>query len=273
MHWHRAIAEYAADGTAYAIATVLATTGSAPRDSGTKMVITALGTDDSIGGGQLEHQVCEQARALIARGENTTTISHFPLAAATAQCCGGSVTILLECFAHPVLRAAVFGAGHVGRRVVRLLADMNAQVEWWDSRDEQADESGVACTVLTSPAQAMTRAVETGAHPLVLTHDHQLDYALVSAALSQGADGIGLIGSETKWQRFSARLSKDGFSPDELARVRCPIGADLPGKHPGAVAVAVVAELLRLTPAIESSDNNLSWRQIKEQLVQTHDAG
>ncbi len=268
MHWHRAIAEHAAQGRAYVIATVLATTGSAPRDASSKMVITASNTDDSIGGGQLEHQVCERARELIAQEANTAAIQHFPLAAATAQCCGGSVTVLLECFAQPALRVTVFGAGHVGRRVVRLLADMNAHVDWWDTRDEQADESGVPCRALTNPDDAMTKASESGAQPLVLTHDHQLDYALVSAGLRQGIEAIGLIGSNTKWQRFSARLLQDGFTPDDLARVRCPIGADLPSKHPGAVAVAIVAELLKLTPVIEATENALSWRQIKERLVQ-----
>lgn len=268
MHWHKAIAEHAAQGRAYAIATVLATSGSAPRDSGSKMVITASGSDDSIGGGQLEHQICERARELIAQEANTAAIQHFPLAAATAQCCGGSVTVLLECFAQPALRVTVFGAGHVGRRVVRLLADMNTHIDWWDSRAEQAEESGVPCQPLSNPEVAITQAIESGSQPLVLTHDHQLDFELVSAALRQGAQSVGLIGSVTKWQRFSARLTRDGFTAEDLARVRCPIGANVPGKHPGAVAVAIVAELLKLAPSIEANNAALSWRQIKEQLVQ-----
>ena len=56
---------------------------------------------------------------------------------------------------------------------------------------------------------------------------------------------IGLIGSKTKWATFRHRLAERGFSPQELARVTCPIGIPgIGGKEPAVIAVAVAAQLL-----------------------------
>lgn len=265
MHWHHAVSHHASEGRAYVLATVLATSGSAPRDSHTKMVITSGACDDSIGGGQLEHQVTERARAMISAGQTTAAIHHFPLAAATAQCCGGSVTVLLECFAHPAVRVAVFGAGHVGRRVVGLLTDLDAQISWYDARAEQASEANVRCELLDD-AQA---AVAGHDHVLILTHDHQLDFELVCAALDSNVEHIGLIGSATKAKRFSARLSQRGYSDEAIGRVRCPVGQRLKSKQPMAVAIGIVAELLDMSQTAPAAQSPLRWRQIKEALLQT----
>jgi len=270
MHWPNAIAAHAAAGRAYAIATVLSTSGSVPRGIGSKMVITLSGTDDSIGGGQLEYLVVEQAKRLLNQGGNHNVIQHFPLAAAANQCCGGSVSVLLECFAQPAHSVAVFGAGHVGRRVIHLLADLQLQLQWFDSRPDPIEESGVACLPLADP-DAVVATLSKHTELLILTHDHQLDYRLVSQALSAGITRIGLIGSTTKWQRFSSRLTADGYAKADLARVRCPVGlTSMPNKQPMAVAVAIVAELLEQVELRQqpSAATQLSWRQIKESLVQ-----
>jgi xanthine dehydrogenase accessory factor len=78
-----------------------------------------------------------------------------------------------------------------------------------------------------------------------MTHGHDLDFAIVAAAIARGDfPYVGVIGSETKAARFRARLGQRGLDP---ARLRCPIG--VPGlrtKHPRAVAIALAAELLGL---------------------------
>lgn len=265
MRWFEAVARYAAAGSPYALVTVLAVSGSAPRPAGTKMVVTGDAVDDSIGGGQLELQVCERARALLA-ARGGTTIAHFPLAAATQQCCGGSVTVLIEAFAAAGLNVAVFGAGHVGRRVVAMLEELDARLQWFDTRADVAPATRTPCAAFDDPS-AVVAQLDPAQEVLVLTHDHQLDYALVAALLGRGFTRIGLIGSRTKWQRFAARLSADGFEAAQLDSVRCPVGAGLPGKQPMAVAVAIVAELLAGLPAQEDPVERLSWRQIKESLV------
>lgn len=264
MHWHRAVSVHASEGRAYVLVTVLATSGSAPRDQHTKMVVTLQATDDSIGGGQLEHQVTLRAREMIDAGRTIAEIHHFPLAAAAAQCCGGSVTVLLECFAQPPISVAVFGAGHIGRRVVALLADLDARVTWYDARPDQPDEAGVECRTLPALRDAMASHDDV----LILTHDHQLDFDLVCAALDADVERIGLIGSATKAKRFDARLAQRNYGDTQRERVRCPVGNRSPSKQPMAVAISIVSELMEMQISEDDETTNLSWRQIKETLVQ-----
>jgi xanthine dehydrogenase accessory factor len=274
MHWHRAIGHHAASGEPYVIATVLATTGSTPRASSSKMVITAKGTDDTIGGGQFEYLVIEQARELLAQGHSGAVIAHFPLAAAATQCCGGSVTVLLEPFAAPPCQVAVFGAGHVGERVVALLADLPVQLRWLDARADRTGDRGtrpVPCEQLTD-VEGCIASLAASTEVMILTHDHQLDYDLTAQCLRAGVQSVGLIGSQTKRARFAQRLAQDGFASAAIERVRCPIGDPaVQGKEPMAIAVGIVADLLRRRPAAQAPEGALSWQQIKAQLVQVQE--
>lgn len=271
MHWHRAIGQHAASGEPYVIATVLATSGSTPRASSSKMVITAQGTDDTIGGGQFEYLVIEQARELLAEGRSGAVIAHFPLAAAATQCCGGSVTVLLESFAAPPCQVAVFGAGHVGERVVQLLNDLPVQLRWLDARAERTAQPAaraLSCELLTDVPGCLA-GLNAATEVMILTHDHQLDYELTAQSLRCGIQSIGLIGSQTKRARFAQRLAQDGFASAEIERIRCPIGDPaVQGKEPMAIAVGIVADLLRRRPAAAAPESTLSWQQIKSQLVQ-----
>ena len=81
---------------------------------------------------------------------------------------------------------------------------------------------------------------------VVMTHHHPLDLAICEAILRRDDYRYaGVIGSQTKRQRFEYRLSGKGFSPQQLARLRCPIGLpEVKGKLPAEIAVAVAAEII-----------------------------
>ena len=137
----------------------------------------------------------------------------------------------------------MFGAGHVGLALARVLAPLPFRLSWYDSRPEAQDVGGV----MVRPGIALVElAAATCPFVLILTHDHALDYALTAAALGAGGDGyVGVIGSRTKRARFLGRLRAAGFSDADLARMVCPIG--LPGlksKAPEVIAVSVAADLL-----------------------------
>jgi xanthine dehydrogenase accessory factor len=148
----------------------------------------------------------------------------------------------------------VFGAGHVGEALVRVLATLPARITWVDPRGAQfpADPpAGVACLDADSPAHEV-RAIPAGADVLVMTHSHALDFDLCVALLARTDLGLcGVIGSATKGARFRARLARRGVPPDAIARLQCPIGAPPAGggpraaldRHPGAIAVAAAFDL------------------------------
>lgn len=143
----------------------------------------------------------------------------------------------------------LFGAGHVGQALVRVLADLPLRITWIDSRAELFPPTltdGVHILTPTVPASAVA-AAPPGARYLVMTHDHALDYALCRAILDRNdAAYVGLIGSNSKGARFRSRLARDGLSPERIARLVCPIGVDgIGSKWPAAIAVGVAAQLLQ----------------------------
>lgn len=79
-----------------ALVTILATEGSAPRGPGARMVVTADGLTGTIGGGALEHQALEQARAILGHAPGSWRVQDYPLGPLLGQCCGGRVRLLVE---------------------------------------------------------------------------------------------------------------------------------------------------------------------------------
>ncbi|CAN5447679.1 xanthine dehydrogenase accessory protein XdhC [soil metagenome] len=149
----------------------------------------------------------------------------------------------------PVL---LFGAGHVGQAVARALEPLPFRLSWFDTRPETAEFPGV---VVGTPAELAAAAMGAGRDSfiLILTHDHDLDYALTSAALAGGSFGyLGLIGSDTKKARFLGRMRRDGFAEEAVQRVTCPIGLPiLKNKAPEVIAVSVAADLLMRAQAAQ----------------------
>lgn len=229
--------------------TVLSERGSVPRDSGSKMVVTPHETFLTIGGGHLEYQCIAQARDMLQSGQQTPHSENFSLGARLGQCCGGMTTLLFE----PLLQAQpmiqVYGAGHVGLALVNLLSTLPCHISWIDSRAGQFTHvpPGVGVIQPEDPLDCVAQAAP-GSYFVVLTHHHPLDLALSEAILKRGDFRYaGVIGSQTKAQRFRYRLEGKGIPADSLARLRCPIGLpDVKGKLPAEIAVAIAGEIISI---------------------------
>lgn len=259
MDWLAAAWHLRAEGRAGVLVTVAHVRGHAPREAGAKMVVTADATWDSIGGGNLEATAVDRARAMLAAGASTPESIDVPLNEHTTnehgrQCCGGEVTILLEPL-HRRPTVAVFGIGHVGHELARILSRLPMDLHLVDSRAEQVDAQRLA-DVLGGSADVQLRHAPTpvdvlrelppGAHVLVMTHDHAEDLALCDAALHRGDLGtVGVIGSTAKWARFRSRLRDTGHADAEIDRITCPIGLPtIVGKEPAVIAIGAAAALL-----------------------------
>jgi len=143
----------------------------------------------------------------------------------------------------------LFGAGHVGRALVSVLAPVAAEIVWVDQRASEFPgqvAANVRVFVSDEPA-AEVPAAPAGAFFLVMTHNHALDEQITEAILRRG-DYLyfGLIGSQTKRRRFEQRLAARGIDAARLATMTCPIGvAGIGDKRPAAIAVATAAEVLQ----------------------------
>ena len=264
-HWLAALTQLRAERRAGVLVTVVDVRGHAPRDAGAKMVVAADASWGSIGGGNLEETAIARARALLdARAvvPETITVSLSDKARTEhgRQCCGGEVALVLE--PQPVVPAvAIFGLGHVGLELARILSRHDLELHLADSRAAYvapdalaALESGPATLhVHHAPLpEVVLGQVPPGSHVLVMTHDHAEDFALCDAALRCGhLASIGLIGSAAKWRRFEKGLRVEGHSGESIARIRCPIGdpSSPTGKEPALIALSAATEVLRMAAA------------------------
>jgi xanthine dehydrogenase accessory factor len=329
-HWSDAACAHLSRHPAVVRVTVIALRGSAPREAGATMLVDALGTVGSIGGGRLEWQATLAARELLCiRDAAPVRIADLILGPDLGQCCGGRVELWLERLtrddlpwlleaARSVLRARthrdeahkpsyvvvtefsggvashrlqrsapgavslnlhraasgdltlheplsvqrprlwVFGAGHVGQALVRLLSELALfDITWVDSRPELLP-AGLDGCVTTQPCARpieLVDAAPAGTRYVVLTHDHALDYELCRSILRRGdSSWLGLIGSASKSARFRSRLLRDGISGETLSALTCPMG--IPGiasKLPASIAISIAAQLLQQVSAVTST--------------------
>ncbi|WP_296261041.1 MULTISPECIES: xanthine dehydrogenase accessory protein XdhC [unclassified Pseudomonas] len=247
-NWISALAELQNLGQACVLVTIIEERGSTPRNAGSKMVVSAERIYDTIGGGHLEYKAMEIARQMLISGSQQTRLERFSLGASLGQCCGGVNVLLFEPMGTPQAQIAVFGAGHVGRALVPLLASLPCRVRWIDSREAEFPTQlpeGVAKIVNEEVVDEVNN-LPTGCYCIVMTHNHQLDLELSAAILKRGDfTWFGLIGSKTKRAKFEHRLRDRGFEPALLQRMRCPMGlSEVKGKLPMEIAVSVAAEVI-----------------------------
>src|SRR5690349_18434460 len=126
LRWWDAVGRLRAEREPAVLVTLATVRGHAPRGGGAKLVVSAADTWGSIGGGNVEAVAIERARQMLAAGESATDLMEVALSDKApyqhgVQCCGGAVSVLFEPL--PVAPAvAIFGVGHVGMELARILA-------------------------------------------------------------------------------------------------------------------------------------------------------
>ena len=154
-------------------------------------------------------------------------------------------------------RIWVFGAGHVGRAVVNVLAALpEMEITWVDSEQARFPDrvpESVVQLVSRNPADAVRHAPNLAEH-LIFTYSHAIDLEICHRLLGQGFRRAGLIGSKTKWARFHKRLAELGHADGQISRINCPIGRPELGKHPQAIAIGVAAEMLEAEALLDNAD-------------------
>ncbi|GAB2910302.1 xanthine dehydrogenase accessory protein XdhC [Paraburkholderia jirisanensis] len=327
MHaWLTDLQQLLAHGDAVVLVTVARAEGSAPREAGTKMIVTREAARHTIGGGHLEWKAIETARQVLRDGmrtPHTRRLERFALGPSLGQCCGGAVVLaferldvgdlgwvtslakrlaagqstlrsvsfgpapdavmvsepepgvesadcllwdgagfddsgalLTETIAPRDFAVVLFGAGHVGAALVRVLGTLPCRVRWVDTRDAQFPpaEALQVRNLTIDPNDAPDEAIDEAAphtYFIVMTHDHQLDLALAERILRRGDFAFfGMIGSHTKRKQFEHRLAARGIDPSQIARMKCPLGVDgIVDKAPEVIAISAAAQLLQAVEA------------------------
>jgi xanthine dehydrogenase accessory factor len=241
--------ELKALGVHFVILTVVKVTGSVPREVGAKMIVLEDGSFfGTVGGGGLEKNALEEALRFLRDGGEP--LLRMALTPEHGHACGGTVEVLFE-----VMNSAdnvfVFGVGHVGQALCRVLDETPFVVHAVDERAEWIDSPRLPSSIQRHAQvwsdfakKACWRADST--YVVILTWSHELDFSILQHVLQMPCKYIGVIGSKRKWLAFREKLLAQGISESALARVCCPVGLALGGKSPQEVAISIAAELLQV---------------------------
>jgi xanthine dehydrogenase accessory factor len=243
------VADTVKDGQGVALVIVIRTHGSAPRKTGTKMLIHVDGTTvGTIGGGELEDRVKEEALKAIEQRE--PRIVSFTLDREKGKLdmmCGGEIDLYIEPIL-PAERLVIFGAGHITRALAPL-----------------AQKAGFRVSVVDDSAELMKKEAFPGAEDLILddmervAHDLPLgpdtyvvllsrgfsrDKAVLRCLLGKGYPYIGMIGSPRKITSMLEELRSEGQPEEMFSRLCAPIGLDIGAETPEEIALSIAAEII-----------------------------
>lgn len=262
MDWLQALADCRSKNRSCVLVTIMHVEGSAPRPAGTRMLVTADDIAGTIGGGALELEGISHARALLDCGDSTPALSthEYNLSKALSQCCGGKITLLFDHHRAQQDFLHVFGAGHVAQEVARLVKRLplvavfhDTRVDWLQKLDRvlQTNESTThhaSSRLISDNIYQHVESLAPAAFYLVMTHSHEQDLEVVEAVLTRSdARYCGLIASKSKAASFRNRLSRKGFSSEEITRLTAPLGAAVrTGNTPMEVALAAMSDVLTI---------------------------
>lgn len=248
---YKALAEVEKNHESAALCTVVRSSGSTPRHVGSKMLVYPDGKFiGTVGGGDLEHRVLDEAWIAMGDGESRfLTYNMSDPSRGDPGVCGGTVEVFVEPILPPAM-IVVVGAGHVGKAVVHL-------AKWLGFRVAVSDDRPEFCTPEAVPGADAYYPVEMGKLAEQLKINRRTYIVITSRGASVDVEGlpglleaepayIGVIGSKRRWLTTVKGLKQKGVSEDKIARVNSPIGLELNAETPEEIAVSIMAEILML---------------------------
>jgi xanthine dehydrogenase accessory factor len=207
---------------------------------GTKMLILNDQTIGTLGDASLDQRAAADARQLLLDERSSTNAYEVPGATEPVE-------VFLETFpAPPVL--LIFGAVHVAQALSMFAKSMGYDVIVVDIRAKLATEERFphADQIIHAwPDDALKSiTIHPNTYIAILSHDPKFDEPALLGALNSPAGYIGAIGSRKTNVDRRQRLAEAGVSPEQIARVRGPIGLDIGAESPEEMAISILAELI-----------------------------
>jgi xanthine dehydrogenase accessory factor len=227
------------------LVTVTKSTGSTPRKQGAKMIVLPDGSFyGTIGGGTVEQFALEDARNCLAEMHSAST--EVPLRQkGEFPACGGTMEMYMEVINHnPSLY--LFGAGHIGQALCKVLEGTPFRIHMIDERDEWINAEGIPSSTIRHQchySEFIEKAnwCDKRSYATIVTFNGALDQQILEEILPHPTRYIGMIGSKSKWARIKENLKEKGC---DLSQVRCPIGHDNGGGSPQEIAISIASQLL-----------------------------
>jgi xanthine dehydrogenase accessory factor len=245
------IAQIQKHGESAALCTITSAQGSTPRHIGSKMLVFENGSfTGTIGGGEMEHRVLDEA--MIAMAEGKPALLKYNMtdpARGDPGVCGGQVEIFVEPI-RPPEKVIVVGGGHVGKAVAHLAKWLGFHVAVSDDRVEfcTPEMNPDADEFFPVPMQELPKRININrqTYLILTTRGSSVDVLGLPALLAGKAGYIGVIGSRRRWATTVKGLKEHGVSEEQIARIHSPMGLELNAETPEEIAVSILAEMIML---------------------------
>lgn len=244
----RRVAEAAEGGEPVLVAMVVEPGPRTDLRPGSRLAVTRSGEQlGTLGDPELDSLVLAAAPELFA--DSTAGTAYVGPSGLSFRAVEGATSLYIEVVEpKPVL--LVVGAGHIGRALTKLGNFLGFHVAVIDDREEFADPAllpeadEVICDEF---AHALDRyPIGPMTHVVLVTRGHRHDEEALRHCVGRGARYLGMIGSKRRTTTVLEHLLADGFDPDELSKVRTPIGLDIGAETPEEIAIAIMAEIVLL---------------------------
>lgn len=235
-----------------AVATVIETEGSTPRETAAKIIVFSDGTiHGTIGGGGLEQKVIEDALDAMKSGESFTRTYNLKgrEEGGFGPICGGTASVYVEVIRSPET-ILLCGGGHVAKALAPIATALDMNLIVVDEREAYASKErfpGAMNIMRAAPSNPKLRELVTpSTYVVILTHSHEHDKETLKNLISTDAAYIGMIGSTKKVTAIFEALSAEGVPEKDLNRVYSPIGLDIGAETPTEIAVSILSEIIHV---------------------------
>lgn len=243
--WVGKLAELRRQDQLSVLVTVVRSNGSTPRKRGAKMIVLPDGSFyGTVGGGVVEQHALEEARKCL-EAIHTDSV-EIPLKPnGELPCCGGTMELYMEVVNdNPSL--FLFGAGHIGQHLCRVLEGTPFRVHLIDEREEWINAPDLPAGTMRHQCHwsefiGKANWCDKRSYVTIVSFHGAVDQKILEEVLPHPARYIGMIGSQTKWRGVQKNLEGSGH---DLSRVRCPIGHDNGGNSPREIAISIASQLL-----------------------------
>ena len=253
------LSEFKKAGKDAVIITVTSKEGMGPADVGKKLIIGSDGNFfGTIGGGAIEHYAIERAKSLLIERKSCSenyilNDKNVELKNDTVKldmACGGSVTLFYE-FVGPKQYVYIFGGGHCGAALARVLKPLGFYTVIIDNRKEIID--GLDDSANEKVCQGFVEYIDKHGLPnnryvVVSTPSHISDYDVLDKILELKIKPryFGMLCSKKKIADYLAKVHEKYGDDVDLSNFYSPIGLPIGGDSPEEVAISIASEILSI---------------------------
>ena len=148
----------------------------------------------------------------------------------------------------PPLTLVVVGAGQIAMSISRFARELEMRTIIVDGRPRYATRERFpdADEIQVGMPSEIVAAIRPGRSTAVIlvAHDYKYELPVLRAVLRSAVPYVGLLGSRKRGAAVRQMLADEGFSADELSRVRTPIGLDIGGATAAEIALSILGEII-----------------------------